>query len=81
MRADLRDALRSLLRERGFAALAVLLLAMSGGATTVVYAIVHAVLLEPLQLAQPNRTVVNVDRNVRSRNPFSSAGIAPFHTG
>ena len=58
MHSELRDALRSLLRDRSFAVVAALLLAITGGATTAVYAIVQAVLLEPLELAEPGRTVV-----------------------
>ena len=75
MSADLRDALRSLLRDRGFAALAVLLLGITGGATTAVYAIVQAVLVEPLPLANADRTVVIWEYDLARSTPVVEVGL------
>jgi predicted permease len=74
MPSDLRDAIRSLARDRGFTALAVLLLALTGGATTAVYAIVHAVLLEPFPLAEPHRTVVIWEYDTARSTPVVEVG-------
>ena len=75
MSADLRDALRSLLRDRGFAVLAVLLLGITGGATTAVYAIVQAVLVEPLPLANADRTVVIWEYDLARSTPVVEVGL------
>jgi predicted permease len=54
---DLGHALRSLLREPGFAAPAILMLGLGLGATSVVFSLVNGVLLKPLPYAQPDRLV------------------------
>lgn len=69
MRSDLRDAYRSLTRDRGFAYLAVVLLALTGGATTAVYAVVDAVLLRPLAFRNQERTAVIWERDSARSTP------------
>ena len=57
MLADLRFSLRSLRRNPGFTALAVLTLALGIGATTAIYAVVDAVMLRPLPFPEADRLV------------------------
>lgn len=45
---DLRDALRAVRRDPGYAITVILTLALTTGATTAVFSIVNGVLLKPL---------------------------------
>ena len=54
---DLRQGLRALRRHRGFAACALVLLAFGIGANTVVFSLVHGVVLRPLPYTEPDRLV------------------------
>ncbi|WP_260704647.1 ABC transporter permease [Edaphobacter flagellatus] len=54
---DLRYALRSLSRDRGFATVAILILALGIGANVVVFSVVNTILLRPLPFYDPSRLV------------------------
>ena len=58
LQQDVWYALRRLGRDRGFTAAAVLILAVGIGACTAMFSIVHAVLLRPFAVTDPDRIVM-----------------------
>ncbi|HEY0161621.1 MAG TPA: ABC transporter permease [Edaphobacter sp.] len=54
---DLRYTMRTLKRDRGFAAIAILILALGIGANVVVFSVVNTILLRPLPFYDPSRLV------------------------
>jgi predicted permease len=67
----LRDAIRSVRRDRAYAATTILTLALTIGATTAVFSIVNGVLLKPLPYREPDRLVAlrEVWRELSGRAP------------
>src|SRR5881394_4574402 len=53
--SDLRFSLRSLRRNPGFSAAAIVVLALGIGANTAIFSVVNAVLLRPLPFDDPSR--------------------------
>ncbi|HEV2487459.1 MAG TPA: ABC transporter permease [Terracidiphilus sp.] len=66
---DLRFGLRSLAQSQGFAATAILTLALGIGANTAVFSVMNAVLLRSLPVADPDRLVY-----LRTTNPPHGTG-------
>lgn len=77
MMRDLRQALRTLMADRGFSAAAILSLALGIGVNTAIFSLVHGVLLRPLELPAPERLA-----SLSVTSPlFRDAGKLPISIG
>ena len=73
---DVRYAFRTWRKDRGFATVVILTLAIGIGATTAIYSVVDTILLRPLPFADSDR-LVRVIENV----PLRGGGIPSFQRG
>ena len=76
---DVRYALRSLGRARGFTTATVLALTLGVGATTALFAVLWAVLLRPLPYRSPDRLVTILHGDAASA-PVSPADYLDFQS-
>jgi hypothetical protein len=67
MLADLKYALRQWLKNPGFTAAVVLILALGIGANTAIFTVIHSVMLSTLPVQDPQRLVFLTDPNFHGR--------------
>jgi len=75
---DVRQSFRIFRREPGFAAAAVVMLALGVGANTALFAVVEAVLLRPLPFANASEVVLVKHRDTRTGLTKSDLPVADF---
>ena len=76
---DVRYGIRTLARQPGFAATAILTLALGIGATTAIFSVVNAVVLRPLPFDQPDRIVVVTNVNLKTGTRNTTVSGPDFH--
>jgi putative ABC transport system permease protein len=69
---DLRYAVRTLLKARGFAAVAILTLAFALGANTAIFSVVSAILLQPLPFEQPQELMTMMAKSPQLTREYFS---------
>jgi putative ABC transport system permease protein len=74
---DLRYAVRSLRKDRGSVALALLALALGIGASAVVFSVVYSVLINPFPYTNSRRLVYVYIHDVKDSGPYGRSGRTP----
>ncbi|HTG16618.1 MAG TPA: ABC transporter permease, partial [Blastocatellia bacterium] len=75
---DFRYGFRMLIKNPGFALIAVVTLALGIGANTAIFSVVNAVLLRPLPYKDVDRIVTVWENNIRSGKKEDGASPANF---
>src|SRR5437867_12864137 len=70
---DLRYAIRMLIKNPGFTAIAMLTLALGIGASTTVFAVINGILLRPLRYPDSERLMAIQATRLGSKEGFQSA--------
>jgi putative ABC transport system permease protein len=78
---NFRFGTRLLRKNPGFSAVAVITLALGIGATTSIYSVVYATLLEPLPYPQPNQLVMVWSKASHGRNSVSAGDFLDWKRG
>ena len=78
MLADIRYALRLIRKTPVFTASVVLTIALAIGATTAIFSVVNAVLLQPLPFAEPRRLYQVAEKNDKLHVPVFAASVLNF---
>src|SRR5690348_9187306 len=68
---DLRHAARTLWRDRGFALVVLLIMAIGIGANTAMFTVVRSVLLKPLPFPDPERLVMLYEYSPNGGSPYN----------
>jgi predicted permease len=76
---DLRQAIRGLLREKGFTATALLTLALCLGANVVIFTVVRSVLLRPLPFPQADQLVAVVNSYPKAGVEYAGASVPNYY--
>ena len=76
--ADIRHAVRLLVKQPGFTVVAACTLALGIGANTAIFSLVNAVLLRPLPYSRPDRLAVVWERRFDSDRPTNVVSPANF---
>ena len=71
--SDLRYAGRTLIKRPGFAAVAILSLALGIGASSAVFSVINSTVLRPLPFDDPGRLMVLLERDTRGGSDLTSA--------
>ena len=79
---DLRFAQRTMRRQRGHTAVAVLTLALGIGASTAIFSLVHAIVLRPLPFREPGQLFQMTSKRVTAGNrPFTLPDFIDYRDG